>query len=163
MGSIGKDQGFWKPNKLSTINPDGLFTKSSTFQGKKEVKKMAKKVLIVDDEEDVRTYLNSLLSNNGYETEMAEDGEDAFRKVKEFGPNIVILDIIMPNQSGVGFYRNLKKSEIYSDIPVIILSGVTAYKDFFARERGGLPKPQEFVEKPFSTKELLSKIEVCVK
>jgi len=124
---------------------------------------MAKKVLIVDDEEDVRTYLNSLLSNNGYETEMAEDGEDAFRKVKEFGPNIVILDIIMPNQSGVGFYRNLKKSEIYSDIPVIILSGVTAYKDFFARERGGLPKPQEFVEKPFSTKELLSKIEVCVK
>ncbi len=105
---------------------------------------MAKKVLIVDDEEDVRTYLNSLLINNGYETEMAEDGEDAFRKVKEFSPNIVILDIIMPNQSGVGFYRNLKKSEVYSDIPVIVLSGVTAYKDFFARERGGLPKPQEF-------------------
>lgn len=124
---------------------------------------MAKKVLIVDDEEDVRTYLNSLLSNNGYETEMAEDGEDAFRKVKAFGPNVVILDIIMPNQSGVGFYRNLKKSEIYSDIPVIILSGVTAYKDFFARERGGLPKPQEFVEKPFSTNDLLSKVEVCVK
>ncbi|MBI4619951.1 MAG: response regulator [Desulfobacterales bacterium] len=124
---------------------------------------MAKKVLIVDDEEDVRTYLNSLLSNNGYETEMAEDGEDAFRKVKKFGPNLVILDIIMPNQSGVGFYRNLKKSEIYSDIPVIILSGVTAYKDFFARERGGLPKPQEFVEKPFSTNDLLSKVEVCVK
>ena len=124
---------------------------------------MAKKVLIVDDEEDVRTYLNSLLSNNGYETEMAEDGEDAFRKVKAFGPNVVILDIIMPNQSGVGFYRNLKKSEIYSDIPVIILSGVTAYKDFFARERGGLPKPQEFVEKPFSTEDLLSKVEVCVK
>ena len=124
---------------------------------------MAKKVLIVDDEEDVRTYLNSLLRNNGYETEMAEDGEDAFRKVKEFGPNVVILDIIMPNQSGVGFYRNLKKSEIYSDIPVIILSGVTAYKDFFARERGGLPKPQEFIEKPFSTKDLLDKVEVCVK
>jgi len=124
---------------------------------------MAKKVLIVDDEEDVRTYLNSLLRNNGYETEMAEDGEDAFRKVKEFNPNVVILDIIMPNQSGVGFYRNLKKNEVYNDIPVIILSGVTAYKDFFARERGGLPKPQEFIEKPFATEDLLSKVEACVK
>jgi len=139
------------------------FYEAINLSGEKGGEKMAKKVLIVDDEEDVRTYLNSLLSNNGYETEMAEDGEDAFRKVKEFSPDLIILDIIMPNQSGVGFYRNLKKSKIYSDIPVIILSGVTAYKDFFARERGGLPKPQEFVEKPFSTEELLSKVEAYLR
>ena len=71
---------------------------------------MAKKLLIVDDEEDVRTYLNSLLTNNGYHTLIAVDGEDGFHKVNEFYPDIIILDIIMPNQSGVGFYRKLKKA-----------------------------------------------------
>ena len=119
---------------------------------------MAKKILIVDDEEDVRTYLNSLLKNNGYETDVAPDGEEAFRKVSQFQPDLVILDIIMPNRSGVGFYRNLRKSEGHSNIPVIVLSGVTAYKDFFARDRGGLPKPEDFVEKPFATEDLLNKI-----
>lgn len=124
---------------------------------------MAKKVLIVDDEEDVRTYLNSLLKNNGYETELAEDGEEALMRVQQFHPNLIILDIIMPNKSGVGFYRNLKKSEEFSDIPVVVLSGITAYKDFFARDRGGLPKPEDFVEKPFSTDDLLHKIATYVK
>ena len=123
---------------------------------------MAKKVLVIDDEEDVRTYLNSLLKNNGYETDLAEDGEIAFSKVTEFHPDLIILDIIMPNQSGVGFYRKLKKSDTYKSIPVIVLSGVTAYKDFFARDRGGLPKPEEFVEKPFSTENLLSKIQTFI-
>jgi CheY-like chemotaxis protein len=124
---------------------------------------MAKKVLIVDDEEDVRTYLNSLLKNNGYETELAEDGEEALKRVQQFHPNLIILDIIMPNKSGVGFYRSLKKSKEFSDIPVVVLSGITAYKDFFARDRGGLPKPEDFVEKPFSTDDLLHKIATYVK
>jgi len=124
---------------------------------------MAKKVLIVDDEEDVRTYLSSLLKNNGYETTIAEDGEEAFLKVSEFHPDLITLDIIMPNQSGVGFYRRLKKSEEFKHIPVIVVSGVTAYKDFFAKDRGGLPKPEEFVEKPFSTEDLLGKVETYFK
>jgi CheY-like chemotaxis protein len=78
---------------------------------------MTKKILIIDDEEDVRTYLNSLLTNNGYHTKVAENGEDGFRKLTEFLPDLIILDIIMPNQSGVGFYRKLKKSEVHKDIP----------------------------------------------
>lgn len=122
-----------------------------------------KKVLIVDDEEDVRTYLNSLLTHNGYTTELAADGEEGLRKVNEFYPDLIILDIIMPNQSGVGFYRQLKKSEIHRDIPVIILSAVTQYKDFFARDRHTIPQPQDFIEKPFSPRELLNKIEAYIK
>ncbi|MFA4915478.1 MAG: response regulator [Syntrophales bacterium] len=124
---------------------------------------MAKKILIVDDEEDLRTYLTSLLTNNGYETETAADGEEGFIKVSEFHPDAVVLDIIMPNQSGVGLYRKLKKSEEYKNIPVIVLTGVSAYKDFFARDRGGLPKPEEFIEKPFSTEDLLAKVKTCMK
>ena len=124
---------------------------------------MAKKVLIIDDEEDVRTYLNSLLANNGYHTDLAEDGEEGFRKVHEFAPDLIILDIIMPNQSGVGFYRKLKKSEVYGEIPVIILSAVTQYKDFFSRDRNTIPRPQDFIEKPFSPQELLKKVAANIK
>jgi len=123
---------------------------------------MAKKVLIVDDEEDVRTYLNSLLTNNGYQTVIAVDGEDGFHKVNEFCPDLILLDIIMPNQSGVGFYRKLKKSEAHRGIPVIFVSAVTQYKDFFSRERNAVPQPEAFIEKPFSPQELLSKVATCV-
>jgi CheY-like chemotaxis protein len=124
---------------------------------------MAKKVLIVDDEEDVRTYLNSLLTNNGYDTELAVDGEDGFHKVNIFYPDIIILDIIMPNQSGVGFYRKLKKSEVHKDIPVVFLSAVTQYKDFFSRDRHTVPQPQAFIEKPFLPQDLLKKVAAYIK
>jgi DNA-binding response OmpR family regulator len=117
-----------------------------------------RKILIIDDEEDVRTYLNSLLTNNGYLTRVAENGEDGFRQLTDFSPDLILLDIIMPNQSGVGFYRKIKKNELYKDIPVIILSAVTQYKDFFSHEHASAPRPQEFVEKPFSPQELLAKI-----
>ena len=124
---------------------------------------MTKKVLIVDDEEDVRTYLHSLLTNNGFQTELATDGEDGFRKLNRFSPDIIILDIIMPNQSGVGFYRKLKKSDVHKDIPVIFLSAVTQYKDFFSRDRQAVPQPQDFIEKPFSPQELLNKVRMYIK
>ena len=123
---------------------------------------MSKKVLIVDDEEDTRSYLEALLSDNGYETALAEDGEDGFRKLADFTPDVIILDIIMPNQTGVGFYRKLKKSEEHKNIPVMILTGVSSYKDFFGRSHLTLPKPQEFMEKPFSTEELLGKIKALI-
>lgn len=123
---------------------------------------MPKKVLIVDDEEDIRSYLDSLLSDNGYETLLAEDGEEGFSKLSEFTPDVIILDIIMPNQTGVGLYRKLKKSEAHKDIPVLVLTGVSSYKDFFNRSHLTLPKPQAFMEKPFVTEELLAKIESLV-
>lgn len=120
---------------------------------------MSKKVLIVDDEEDIRSYLDSLLSDNGYQTELAEDGEDGFRRLTDSPPDIIILDIIMPNQSGVGLYRKLKKSETYKDIPVLVLTGYSGYKEFFSRDYHTLPKPQMFMEKPIVPEDLLKKLE----
>jgi len=123
---------------------------------------MSKKVLIVDDEEDIRSYLDSLLSDNGYETAMAADGEEAFEKLPDFMPDVIILDIVMPNQSGVGFYRKIKKKDTYKDIPVIVLTGFSGYKDFFSRDYHTLPKPQMFMEKPIITEELLDTIKTMV-
>ncbi len=113
---------------------------------------MAKKVLIVDDEEDVRTYLNSLLSNNGYETEMAEDGEDAFRKVKEFYPDLIILDIIMPGMNG---FQVLDRIRQRSNVPVIML---TAMCEVTTLHDAIVLGADDYVRKPFRMRELTARV-----
>jgi len=63
-----------------------------------------KKILVVDDEEDQRTFMCTLLEDNGYETICAIDGEEGMDKVKEDKPDLITLDISMDNQSGIDFY-----------------------------------------------------------
>jgi CheY-like chemotaxis protein len=123
---------------------------------------MAGKIVIVDDEHDVITYLETLFKDNGYEVATAMDGKEGLEKIREFRPDLITLDIIMPNQSGVGLYRELKKDETLQNIPVIILSGVNQYKKFFARDHHSVPKPDAFVEKPFDKSELLELIKQLI-
>jgi twitching motility two-component system response regulator PilH len=120
------------------------------------------KVLIVDDESDVRTYLGVLFEDNGYETAVAVDGEEAMSKVREFEPDVVVLDIIMPKESGQKFYRELVKDPTWSRTPVVICSGVTRYKDLFSRDHKTMPKPFAFVEKPIDKDELLSRVKEAI-
>ena len=125
---------------------------------------MAKKILIVDDEEDPRTYLETLFQENGYETATANDGDVAFEKAKEYKPDLITLDIIMPSETGQKFYRKLCKDPELSKIPVIICSGVTRYKELFSRDHATMPKPFAFIEKPIDRDALLGKIkELLVK
>ena len=72
---------------------------------------MGKKIMVVDDEPDIITYLTTLLEENGYETESAKDGVDGLKKIRESRPDLVCLDILMPEKSGIGLYRELKKDE----------------------------------------------------
>ncbi len=123
---------------------------------------MAKKILIVDDEYDPRTYLEVLFQENGYETETADDGDVAMVKVKEFSPDLITLDIIMPSETGVKFYRNLMKDDKLAKTPVIICSGVTRYKELFARDHKTMPKPFAFIEKPIDKKLLLDKVKEAI-
>lgn len=119
---------------------------------------MAKKILIVDDEPDIRTYLTILYQENGYETETAENGEVAMAKARSFQPDLISLDIIMPEETGQKFYRELKKDPKLSRIPVVIISGVTRYKALFSRDHKTMPKPFAFVEKPVDREELIGVI-----
>lgn len=119
---------------------------------------VAKKILIVDDEEDPRNYLKVLFAEAGYETAVATDGDEAMPKVKEFHPDLITLDIIMPRESGQKFYRELCKDPDLKAIPVIILSGVTRYKELFSRDHATMPKPHAFIEKPIDKDQLLKTV-----
>jgi CheY-like chemotaxis protein len=123
---------------------------------------MAKKILIVDDEEDARKYLEVLFQENGYETAIATDGDEAMPMVKEFKPDLISLDIIMPRETGQKFYRVLCKDPDLKKIPVIICSGVTRYKELFSRDHATMPKPLAFIEKPIDKEALLDKVKEAI-
>ena len=121
---------------------------------------MSKKVLVVDDDPDVRLFSVTVLEENGYAPLEAEDGESGLKMIKEEKPDLVILDILMPRQSGVRLYRELKTNKALKDINVIILSGI-AKKTFLRSQKaltefGGaeIPDPEIYLEKPVEPEEL---------
>jgi CheY-like chemotaxis protein len=119
---------------------------------------MKKRILIVEDEADPKRFLELLFNENGFETATASDGREALAMVDSFKPDVVTLDIIMPEQSGVKFYRDLKKDPDHSDLPVVIITGVSRYKDLFKRDYATMPKPFAFMEKPIDSELLVKKI-----
>ena len=82
-------------------------------------------VLVVDDDENLRTIYKKNLENRGYEVETAFNGADALDKLKEWKPDIIILDIMMPELDGVKVLENLKKTDLLDELSVIMLTGVS--------------------------------------
>ena len=121
---------------------------------------MSKKVLVVDDDPDVRLFSVTVLEENGYTPLEAEDGEAGLKMIKKEKPDLVILDVLMPRQSGVRLYRELKTAKALKDVNVIILSGI-AKKTFLRSQKaltefGGseIPEPEIYLEKPVEPDEL---------
>jgi len=120
-----------------------------------------KKILIVDDELDMRIFISTLLETNGYKPVATRDGKDGIRKAKELMPDLIILDVMMPGEGGVQMYRQLKTDKILKDIPVIMLSAV-AEKTFIhylkmlnTQINNSIPYPDVYMEKPPEAEELL--------
>ncbi|MGD8307441.1 MAG: response regulator [Ignavibacteria bacterium] len=82
-----------------------------------------KKILVVDDEADVRNFLKAALIESGFEVITAEDGNIALEKIKQHLPDLISLDLIMPKKSGAMLYRELSKNKEWSKIPIIIVTG----------------------------------------
>jgi len=85
---------------------------------------MSKKILIVDDDADVRDYLVSLLADEGYETIVATDGVEGLAVAKREAPALISLDLAMPNNTGTEFYRKLTHEKALANTPVIVVSGL---------------------------------------
>ena len=118
-----------------------------------------KTILIVDDEPDVRDLISTTLKDNGYITVMAVDGVDALEKVKAGRPDLITLDISMPEKSGVKFYREMKESDQWKTIPIIIVTGVTDEFKRFISTRRRVPPPEGYLSKPFDENEVLGLVQ----
>jgi twitching motility two-component system response regulator PilH len=115
---------------------------------------MGKRVLIVDDDPDVRLFSQTVLEEKGYIPVLATNGEEGEEAVKKDKPDLIILDVLMPRESGIRLYRKLKTNKKFKDIPIIMLSGI-AEKSFLRSQKvltefGGdpVPEPEAYLEKP---------------
>ena len=120
-----------------------------------------KKVLIVDDEMDMRIFLSTLLETSGYKTIIATNGEEGMQKARKHKPAVIILDVLMPKSGGIQMYREVKTDENLKATPVIMISAI-AKKTFFHSMkmlnsyRGEtVPEPEGYIEKPPESDELL--------
>ena len=116
---------------------------------------MAKKVLIVDDEPNIVAALDYLLQRSGYEVRIATNGEEALRQVEAFGPELVLLDVMMPQRSGYDVCQRIRERPEWSGIRIVILSA----KGRDAEVSKGLALGADlYVTKPFSNAELVAQI-----
>jgi two-component system phosphate regulon response regulator PhoB len=125
---------------------------------------MSKKVLTVDDDPDIIAFVKTVLEENGYTPLIARNGEVGLELARKEKPDLVILDVLMPKQSGIRMYRELRVDESLKDTPVIILSGIA--KRTFLRYQEALtefgdqpvPEPDLYIEKPVEPDELAETI-----
>ena len=115
-----------------------------------------KTVLVIDDEPDTVTYFSSLLEDNGYAVVTAQNGAEAIERVKDARPDLITLDITMPETSGVRCYRDLREHEAWRSIPVIMVTGVSGDFQTFISSRKHLPPPDGYLSKPVDEAELLA-------
>ena len=130
---------------------------------------MAKKVLVVDDELDMRTFISTLLETSGYKPLAAEDGEKGLALAREKKPLLIIMDVMMPKESGINMYREVKNDPELKDIPVIMLSALSRKTFYHSQsvldnyEGKKVPEPEGYIEKPPEAEELLEAIKNILK
>ena len=118
-----------------------------------------KRVLVVDDEVDVRTYISTLFQDQGYEILTAENGKEGFELAKKDKPDLITLDIAMPSQSGMRTFRMFKDSEELKNIPVIIITGMGEnVNSFIKRLKGFSSQPEGFMGKPIDEEKLIKMV-----
>jgi two-component system chemotaxis response regulator CheY len=143
---------------------------------------MAKKVLVIDDDPGVLKVLSVALEDNGYEPQCAEDGVAGFEKVKAQKPDCIILDVMMPKRTGFVLFKQLRKSDEFKSIPVMMLTAVAGslqeqdqkkagtfdspYDELRESLRGaiqqmrdeGIVKPEMFLDKPIDPEDVVAKV-----
>ena len=144
---------------------------------------MAKRVLVIDDNQNTVKYLSVVLSEHGYEVSSACDGEQGLEMIRQSKPDLITLDVMMPKKSGLTLFKIIKKDEQLKDIPILMLTGVAgileeeeAHKDdtfehpydslrealktaIRKMRQDGLVKPEMFVDKPVDIESFVAKVQ----
>ena len=114
-----------------------------------------KKILIIDDEIHIVELLRFNLENNGYKVDYSYDGFDGYLKTKEFQPDLILLDWMLPNISGIDLLKKIRSDETLEQIPVIMLTAKNMEEDKLEGLEDGA---DDYITKPFSVKEVLARI-----
>ncbi len=126
-----------------------------------------KTVLVVEDQMEMRIFLRTLLETNGFNPVLAPDGRRGLALAREIGPDIIMLDVMMPNEGGAVMYRNLKADAELCNVPVIMLSAVAprAFRHYLhmlnAESEQPLPTPEAYIEKPPTPEQVLQALGDC--
>lgn len=124
-----------------------------------------KKILFVDDELDMRIFLSTVLRTEGYEAVAARNAMEGLQKARDIGPDLVIMDVMMPQAGGVTLFQEVKKDPRLKHVPVIMLTGVSEkafshhLKMLNIRIDDSLPPPDAYMEKPLDPARLVETIE----
>ena len=116
---------------------------------------MIRRVLIVDDEPNIVTSLEFLMRGSDYEVRVALNGEEALRLADSFRPDVILLDVMMPQRSGFEVCQKIRENPVLRDVKIIML---TAKGRDAERDRGLDLGANAYVTKPFSTKELVNTV-----
>ncbi|KPK31466.1 MAG: hypothetical protein AMK69_00300 [Nitrospira bacterium SG8_3] len=142
---------------------------------------MSKKILIVDDEPDIITFVSAVLEENGYTSLSAKDGVEGLDVLRKEKPDLVLLDLMMPKKSGIAMFQELRNDPNMSHIPVVVVTGVSEvtgvdFRNFMYKqplrdekkfvETTGLTKytiPDGYIEKPIDPDELTKVVRKVLK
>jgi DNA-binding response OmpR family regulator len=116
---------------------------------------MGKRILIADDEPNIVVSLEFLMRQRGYEVRSVGNGEDALAAVAEFGPDLVLLDVMMPRMSGYEVCQKVRENAAWQGVRIIMLS---AKGRDIEVSKGLAVGADAYVTKPFSTKDLLARV-----
>jgi CheY-like chemotaxis protein len=116
---------------------------------------MKKDILVVDDERDIREFLRDLLEDQGYAVRMAGDGIEALDLIKERKPDLILLDLLMPRETGTDLYRRIHNKKETGTVPVIVISGLPG-------RHLAVSKSVPVFDKPIDEKRLLDEVKKAV-
>ena len=117
----------------------------------------AGRVLVVDDQPKIRRFMRATLAGDGYEVDESKSGEEALERIREFRPDLVVLDVNMPGMGGLAACRAIRND---TNIGIIMLTVRDSEEDKVAALDAGA---DDFVTKPFSTPELLARIRAALR
>lgn len=119
-----------------------------------------KKILVIEDDKDIRRTLQLQLETEGFDVITSGDGKDGLHKAKTAGPNLVILDLRLPELPGEAVCHELRREEKYATLPVIMLTAKNTDADWV---RGVVTGANYYMTKPFNINELMSVIRLILK
>jgi twitching motility two-component system response regulator PilH len=113
------------------------------------------KVLVVDDSKTELMFMTDLLQKNGFKVRTAENAEDAFRRLADDKPDLILMDVVMPGQNGFQLTRAITRDPLYADVPIIMCTSKNQETDRVWGMRQGA---RDYITKPVDSDELMAKI-----